>query len=369
MNTPKSPSFVLCVDARFLTPHFPGIGRVLSALLSEWAHHPHVTALHIIVNQRQPAPIYALPPATATTHYHAIDAHPFGVQESFAIRRIVAQICPDWYYCPHFWVPWVPLPTRLIVTIHDAIPLHADHVPLRKRWLIASLMRWCIWRANSITTVSTDAAQQLTRAFAVPQLSVIPNGAPVPLPPLPAPADINAPYVLCVSSNQPHKNLVTLCNAWRQLWQQQRLPATVWLVIAGHIDPRYPHPAQWLAESEAPVTVVANPSEAQLHALYQHATWFVTPSLAEGHGLPVYEALSYGLPVLHHHEFPNHAQLATVTQHCDMRSPEHLAHALLALLNQHTFPLQPPLLHLPSWAQVAQHYLDAMQKSTPTQHR
>ena len=369
MNTPKSPSFVLCVDARFLTPHFPGIGRVLSALLSEWAHHPHVTALHIIVNQRQPAPIYALPPATATTHYHAIDAHPFGVQESFAIRRIVAQICPDWYYCPHFWVPWVPLPTRLIVTIHDAIPLHADHVPLRKRWLIANLMRWCIWRANSITTVSTDAAQQLTQAFAVPQLSVIPNGAPVLLPPLPAPADINAPYVLCVSSNQPHKNLVTLCNAWRQLWQQQRLPATVWLVIAGHIDPRYPHPAQWLAESEAPVTVVANPSEAQLHALYQHATWFVTPSLAEGHGLPVYEALSYGLPVLHHHEFPNHTQLATVTQHCDMRSPEHLAHALLALLNQHTFPLQPPLLHLPSWAQVAQHYLDAMQKSTPTQHR
>jgi glycosyltransferase involved in cell wall biosynthesis len=364
MHTPNPP-FTLCVDARFLTPHFPGIGRVLSALLNEWAQHPHITALHIITNQRQPAPLYATPAARATVHYHPIDAHPFGVQESFAIRRIVAQVCPDWYYCPHFWVPWVPLPTRLMVTIHDAIPLHADHVSLRKRWLIASLMRWCIWRANSITTVSTDAAQQLTRAFAVPQLSVIPNGAPLPLPPLPAPADITTPYLLCVSSNQPHKNLVTLCTAWRQLWQQQRLPATVRLVIAGHIDPRYPHPAQWLAESEAPVTVVANPSEAQLHALYQHATWFVTPSLAEGHGFPVYEALSYGLAVLHHQEFPNQAQLTGATQHCDMRSAEHLALALRTLLHSPKQTAQHQLPHQLSWQQVAQRYLDVMTKIPP----
>jgi glycosyltransferase involved in cell wall biosynthesis len=367
MNTSNPPTLILCVDARFLTPHFPGIGRVLSALLSEWAHHPHVAALHIITNQRQPASCYATPVATATTHYHSIDAHPFGILEAIAIRRIVMQVHPDWYYSPHFWLPWLPLPTRLLATIHDAIPLHADHVPPIKRWLITALMRWCIWRANCITTVSGAAAHQLTQAFSIPQLSVIPNGAPVPLPPLPVPTGIATPYVLCVSSNQPHKNLSTLCAAWQQLWQQQLLPASYQLIIAGHIDPRYPHPKHWFAGSDAPYTVVANPTEAQLHALYQHADCFVTPSLAEGHGLPVYEALSYGLAVLHHHEFPNQTQLATSTYHCDMRTPAHLAHALSALLNTQTPPMPQLIPHLPSWAHVAQAYLDVMQKSTSTQ--
>lgn len=360
--------FSLCVDARFLTPHFPGIGRVLSALLHEWANHPQLTALHIITNQHQPAPIYAVPPASSTTHYHAIHARPFGIAESLAIRRIVTHIRPDWYYAPHFWLPWVPLPTRIMATIHDAIPLHAQHVPLTKRWLIAALMRWCMWRADQINTVSQAAAIQLQRAFSIPDLPVIPNGAPIPMPPQALPDGITTPYLLCVSSNQPHKNLGTLCTAWQQLWHQRLLPPTLRLVIAGHIDPRYPQPWQDPIFHHTPITVLANPSETALHALYQHANSVIIPSLAEGHGLPVYEALSYGRTVLHHHDFPNLAQLAAFTHHCDMRSPTHLAHAIHALLHTPPSPIPPSIAHLPSWSQVAQSYLDTM-KNTPMQLR
>jgi alpha-1,3-rhamnosyl/mannosyltransferase len=72
------------------------------------------------------------------------------------------------------------------------------------------------------------------------------------------------------------------------------------LVIAGHWDKRYPEAAQLAEELDLRDQVVfAGPvSEADLPALYSGADLFVFPSLSEGFGLPVLEAMSCGAPVV-----------------------------------------------------------------------
>jgi alpha-1,3-rhamnosyl/mannosyltransferase len=105
-----------------------------------------------------------------------------------------------------------------------------------------------------------------------------------------------------VGSNKPHKNLPRLVEAWATM------PATVdrqaaALVIAGHWDARYPE-ARRLAEERGltgRVRFLGPVAEVDLPALYGGAELLAFPSLYEGFGLPVLEAMASGSPVLCSH--------------------------------------------------------------------
>jgi alpha-1,3-rhamnosyl/mannosyltransferase len=100
-------------------------------------------------------------------------------------------------------------------------------------------------------------------------------------------------YILYLGSNKPHKNLVRLVEAWAVL-QPQPLP----LVVAGFWDARYPGPRQHAEELGIEEVIWLGPvPEQDLPALYTGATLFVFPSLYEGFGLPVLEAMACGTPV------------------------------------------------------------------------
>jgi alpha-1,3-rhamnosyl/mannosyltransferase len=102
-----------------------------------------------------------------------------------------------------------------------------------------------------------------------------------------------ARFTLYLGSNKPHKNLERLLAAWTAL------PESELLVVAGVWDERYPRPRQLVAEHglEHAVRFLGRVAEAELPALYSAATLFVFPSLYEGFGLPVVEALACGTPV------------------------------------------------------------------------
>jgi alpha-1,3-rhamnosyl/mannosyltransferase len=111
--------------------------------------------------------------------------------------------------------------------------------------------------------------------------------------------DLPARYILSLASNKPHKNLVSLIEAFAELGAGTHAPIPA-LVIAGHWDPRYPEArtaSERLGLSDA-VRFIPDMPEADLPALYSGAEIFAFPSRYEGFGLPPLEALACGAPVL-----------------------------------------------------------------------
>ncbi|MEY3989564.1 MAG: hypothetical protein RI985_645 [Chloroflexota bacterium] len=365
MHTPK---IHLCVDGRYAINHYPGIGRVTSALCAQWATHPAISRLDIIINSQSLNTIFALPNENHI-HLHAIDAPPFGIREWLSMRSYLTHIRPDWIYAPYFNMPPYVHPTKRLLTIHDAIPYEVGSMPRLRQIALRHIIRTSMSRADRITTVSQHAAQQIRHYYGYHgNIVVIPNGVsdifwhPADTDTL-DPYGISEPYALCVSSNQPHKNIHTLLAAWRMAHEARRIPPQSRLVIAGHVDPHRDMPWMQPCYQALPITHIADPSDAILNALYHRAQMFVLPSLAEGFGLPIIEALAAGCPVLCH-DYPTLRQLhGDIVQYTDMHDSHTVAHAISTLWHDNT----PRAAHQQraqshartfSWAAVAQQYID-----------
>lgn len=120
----------------------------------------------------------------------------------------------------------------------------------------------------------------------------------------PSPADteqalarlgLRPPYVLAVGTREPRKNLNRLLEAWSGLDSELRSEAP--LVVVGGSGWEDPDDAERMARAPG-VRVVGFVDDALMPALYSAATVFVYPSLAEGFGFPVLEAMACGTPVI-----------------------------------------------------------------------
>jgi glycosyltransferase involved in cell wall biosynthesis len=187
-------------------------------------------------------------------------------------------------------------PSRLptVVTIHDLAALDRPdlHPPRAVRQLRAQLR--ALDQVQVVLTVSHAAAADLQR-HGVPadKIIVTANG----LTPLPSGRDTGMPpgYLLAVGDMSPRKNLGTLLEAFRRA----NLPGRR-LVLVG---PGADHGRDLMAEAERlgvadRVQVMGPVDDALLAGLYRDAAALCFPSVAEGFGLPVLEALGAGLPVV-----------------------------------------------------------------------
>lgn len=109
---------------------------------------------------------------------------------------------------------------------------------------------------------------------------------------------LNTPYILYLGTIEPRKNLITLLKAYRRALQEgYKLPL---LVLAGKKGWKS-HEIYRLAQDPLLVSSVRFlgyvEKEAKIH-LYNGASFFVFPSLYEGFGLPVLEAMKCGIPVI-----------------------------------------------------------------------
>lgn len=105
---------------------------------------------------------------------------------------------------------------------------------------------------------------------------------------------LHSPFILFVGTLEPRKNLSTLLRALA------RLPDDVRLIVVGAVgwrDEEPGHVARELGVSDR-VTLAGRVSDQELDALYHNARLLAMPSLSEGFGLPVLEAMSRGTPVV-----------------------------------------------------------------------
>ena len=128
--------------------------------------------------------------------------------------------------------------------------------------------------------------------FAIP-LAPAPQFRPQPPPAidrLRQPYQLPEQFALYLGINKPHKNLARLVEVWQQI--RTEMP----LVIAGAWDPRYEQLRTGAAGS-ARIRFLGRVPDSDLPALYSACRLFVFPSLYEGFGLPVVEALACGAAV------------------------------------------------------------------------
>jgi glycosyltransferase involved in cell wall biosynthesis len=197
-------------------------------------------------------------------------------------------------------------PFRRIVTIHD---LQYKALPELLSWPMrtgtSALISLAARRAQRIIAVSAAGRDEIVAGLGVEpeRIDVVPNGVRPP-PPAANEAATAAmrerlglgerAVVLSVASNLPHKNLASLVDALA-LMPSSRRPA---LVIAGHgsDDGSLAARASTLDVS-ADVRLLGHCSTAELESLYALAACLALPTLHEGFGLPVIEAMARSLPV------------------------------------------------------------------------
>jgi glycosyltransferase involved in cell wall biosynthesis len=195
---------------------------------------------------------------------------------------------------------------RRVVTIHDVIyRIHPEaHAGLRAR-AMAVLVPLAARRSDRIIVPSRSTRDDLTSLLHVSgaKIDVVPEG--VRLPPQDRPTDSRGlrdrleigdrPVVLTVSAKRPHKNLMRLLEALA-LIPKDRRPV---LVLPGYAT-------EWEAELrgkahelrlDGDTRFLGWVSEDELEDLYAAAACFVFPSLYEGFGLPVLDAMARGVPV------------------------------------------------------------------------
>jgi glycosyltransferase involved in cell wall biosynthesis len=199
----------------------------------------------------------------------------------------------DVMFNPGFTAPLAVL-CRTVTTFHDL--QHKRH-PEHFRWFDLPFWRFLLWaaahRSQKLIAVSEATRTDLLHYYRIPpeRVSVIHHGVDPSFFALDR--SRTEPYLLCVSTLHPHKNLERLIRAFARKKRPERL------VLAGFRGFQTPAIESLIQSLEMKdrVEITGWLSREKLLGLYEHAEAFVYPSTFEGFGMPVLEALAAGIPV------------------------------------------------------------------------
>jgi glycosyltransferase involved in cell wall biosynthesis len=223
-----------------------------------------------------------------------------------ALPALVRRRGLDILHSPANIGPFVTPGASRVVTLLDVIWLHQGDQwdQGRAAKAFGLLARACARNAHRLLTISDSAREDIASSLGLSRekIDVSPLGVRVgTAAPAGNESDVrhelglgNAPVVLCVAQKRPYKNLGPLIQAVADLRDEAPV-----LVLPGSPTP-YEGELRSLAQELGVVDRVRFPpwvSEETLEGLYRVASCFVLPSLIEGFGLPVLEAMARNVPV------------------------------------------------------------------------
>ena len=284
----------VAIDARMLA--HSGIGTALRGMLHAWDQSPppfRITLLGDLKLLGEHAP-----PALKA------DFMPFDlpIYSPVAFLSGAPTNGAQVFLSPHYTAP-LRVSQPVVAVVHDLI--HVTHPP---RLGTASYMRVYLSelrrRASFIVTPSrhTKVQLQTLHGFEAHRVLTLPWGPgvvglakPEPLPPQVVPDEL---FLLAVGIYKPHKNWDFLLERLAGLWKSGRLEMP--LAAAGLDEDGREAIARRAAELDVPgwVSFVPHVTDGQMAALYERARLLAFPSLVEGFGFPVLEAMAAGTPVV-----------------------------------------------------------------------
>jgi glycosyltransferase involved in cell wall biosynthesis len=246
-------------------------------------------------------------------------------------------------HAPSYTAPfWAGVP--VVLTIHDvSYELHPEWYPYRRDRLRRYFYRRSAQTAARVLTVSAFSASEISRAYGIPleYITVTPLGvhdtfgAGDPNLPLDLPANVVEPFLLHVGDLHERRNLTVVVDALLEVRRHFGAAAAISLVLAGVDRGVAEGLCAMAAEAGTPDAVVALGlvEEDRVRALYRGALALVYPSLYEGFGLPLVEAMATGTPVLASHEASIPEVLGGAGLLLDPRDVSAWREAIIRLLN------------------------------------
>lgn len=243
---------------------------------------------------------------------HIVDARVTVVRAILSLGWALRRDRIDVFVGPNYFLPMFGA-KRYITVFHDLSIYNVGHLWWRRdRRLNLLIMRlafpMALRRANRVVAISRATLSDLERFFprAARKASVVYNAcdtarffSPADRQTMPAPPT-NGPYFLYVGVMSPTKNLERILRAFARFRNEGHSEYS--LVLAGRDCGGYMEntlvPMLGKLDLEDAVIHTGFIDDAQLGSLYRGAVALVFPSLSEGFGYPIIEAMSQGLPVI-----------------------------------------------------------------------
>jgi glycosyltransferase involved in cell wall biosynthesis len=272
-----------------------------------------VTAVHLIVASWQQQCLRSVEPIRdARLHLHTAHLSNTSIGRNLwyytKLPRIAAELKADIVHLAY------PMPIRrhmygcpTVLTLHDLYPYDAPgNFGFPKVLFNEAILHQCLQAADAITCVSHSTRHrletigpQLARSKATvvfncvePQNHVSDRG--------PVPGWTGEPFLLCVAQHRQNKNLLLLLRVFRTLLLTNRLRAGARLVIIGVHGPQTKPMQRFLTLNQLQdrVSLLNGLSDEEVQWCYRNCNLLIAPSVVEGFGLPVAEALLAGCHVV-----------------------------------------------------------------------
>jgi len=295
------------IDARATMAANDGIGRYATELLKEYARRDDGHEFFVLKN-----------PHTRVSfafddrfHEIVVRTDRFGLQEQIVLPRLLAPLALDLFHSLH---SALPLAHRgvMVMTVHDIIPVMSPwsfgRSGIRNRvasTYMTRLVRSCVRKA-AFVAVSSES----TRRDMIEYLGAEPdrlrrvylgiNHAEFTPPPdaeqMPSRVGLAVPFFLTVTNFKPHKNTAMLLRAFRTL--RERIPEAQLAVIGADARRLAKNLGRFDMLAQEGIHILGYQDDRTITGLMSTTTAFVHPSLYEGFGFPVVEAMASGAPVI-----------------------------------------------------------------------
>ena len=284
----------------------PGIGRYMKCLVEAVLA---LRAAHEYLLIMSPARAAIIDDFAAGSERLTTSAPYYSLREQIELPRILRRHKVDLLHSPHFVVPLF-CPCPVVVTIHDVIYLACkEDLPSRTgRLYYRAMMRLAVRRAQQVIAVSEFSKWDIVRHLGADpaKIEVIHSGldedfmavsAPAVSPDVRQSYGIGRDYILYAGIYKPRKNHAGLLRAFQRFLA---LGGDADLVIAGPLQEGDLQMARLAGElglsGHLKLTGFVNDDE--LRGLYSGARVYACPSLYEGFGFTVLEAMACGTPVV-----------------------------------------------------------------------